>query len=463
MDQARRVHLADELVRRLASASRGAQLYAATHPLVLRNIDALAEVLSQMHPSMPWVVVGFVDETIVVGELPVPKPGPSLTEFARRLRKRGIERLTIEDGVPMDELVRLVHHLAAVNASGDQGVGEGDEDENENEPEFTHIRIGRIRVEKRIESSTADAAAIKRLYDDAVLAVETLWEGARKEQTVSLRSAQGVVHGLAQAVAQNRTTLLALTALKNYDNYTFTHLVNVSILTMAQARALGVDGPLLREFGLGGLMHDIGKVRVPAPILKKPEKLTDEEFAIMRQHPVDGAEILRRTPDLAPLVPLVSFEHHLRTDGSGYPFGVSRPVLNLATMLTSIADVYDAMRSRRAYQNGVPSQRVLEVLRRNDGRQFDQHLVRRFVQLLGIYPIGTAVRLNTGEIAVVTRTNAAEPHRPRVRVLLSDQKVPLERPYDVDLWDVHEDARHATSVAAPVDPEEFGLDPLAHV
>jgi putative nucleotidyltransferase with HDIG domain len=451
IDQARRVQLADELVRRLAAASRGAQLYAATHPLVRRNIDALADTLSQIYPSTSPVVVGFIDEKIVVGDLPVPKPGPSLAEFARRLRRRGIERLTIEDTVPPDELARLVHHLAA--------AGDGDE----TDPAFAHIRIGRIRVDKRVESSTADMAAIRRLYDDAVSAVETLWEGVRKDEAVNLRGAQNVVHGLAQAVAQNRTALVALTALKNYDAYTFTHMVNVSILTMAQARTLGIDGPLLREFGLGGLMHDIGKVRVPAAILKKPAKLTDEEFAIMRLHPVDGAEILRRTPDLPPLVPLVAFEHHLRADGSGYPAGVSRPVLNLATALTSIADVYDAMRSQRSYQDVFPSQRVVEVLRRNDGTQFDQHLVRRFVQLLGIYPIGTAVRLSTGEVGVVTRTNVAQPHRPRVRVLLSDRQAMLERPYDVDLWDVDDDAGHGTSIAAPVDPEEFGIDPLAHL
>ena len=130
-----------------------------------------------------------------------------------------------------------------------------------------------------------------------------------------------MVDTLAQAVAQNRTALIALTALKNYDNYTFTHMVNVSILTMAQARALGIDGPLLREFGLAGLMHDIGKVRTPAEILNKPAKLTDDEFAIMKRHVVDGAEILRRTPEIPPIAPVVAFEHHLRRDGTGYPDG----------------------------------------------------------------------------------------------------------------------------------------------
>ena len=168
-------------------------------------------------------------------------------------------------------------------------------------------------------------------------------------------------------------------------------MVNVSILTMAQARALGIEGTLLREFGLAALMHDIGKVRTPIEILNKPDKLTDDEFAVMRMHVVDGAEILRRTPEMPPLAPVVAFEHHLRLDGTGYPVGVKRATLNLGTMLCSIADVYDAMRSQRAYQESFPTDRILAVLKRNDGMQFDQHLVRRFSQLMGIYPPGNLV------------------------------------------------------------------------
>src|SRR5256885_11952698 len=108
-------------------------------------------------------------------------------------------------------------------------------------------------------------------------------------------------------------------------------MVNVSILTMAQARALGIEGPLLREFGMAALMHDIGKVRTPAEILNKPDKLTVEEFAIMKRHTIEGAEILRTTTDIPPLAPVVAFEHHLRLDGTRYPQGVNRWTLNLAT------------------------------------------------------------------------------------------------------------------------------------
>ena len=165
------------------------------------------------------------------------------------------------------------------------------------------------------------------MYSSAVAVGRGRCGRARRPRACpTLPAALQTVEGLADAVTQNRTALMALTAMRNYDNYTFTHMVNVSILTMAQARALGIDGKLLREFGLSALMHDIGKVRTPKEILNKPDKLTDEEFVIMRRHVVDGAEILRRTPEMPILAPVVAFEHHLRLDGSGYPFAVKRDV-----------------------------------------------------------------------------------------------------------------------------------------
>ena len=276
-------------------------------------------------------------------------------------------------------------------------------------------------------------------------------------------AALDAVEGLAEAVTENRTALVALTAMRNYDNYTFTHMVNVSILTMGQARALGIEGRLLRELGLSALMHDIGKVRTPKAILNKPDKLTDEEFTIMRRHTVDGAEILRRTPEMPILAPVVAFEHHLRLDGTGYPFGVKRQALNVGTMLCSISDVYDAMRSQRAYQSAFPTDRILAVLKRSDGKQFDQNLVRRFVQLLGIYPPGTLVRLTSGEVAVVTGIHAPDPYRPRVRVLFDQAGARLALPLERNLWEPAPDGSPPDSIVSPVEPAEFDIDPLTFV
>jgi hypothetical protein len=160
------------------------------------------------------------------------------------------------------------------------------------------------------------------------------------------------------------------------------------------------------------------------------------------------------------LAPVVAFEHHLRMDGTGYPFGARRSDLNVGTMLCSISDVYDAMRSQRAYQQAHPTDRILEVLKRSDGTQFDQNLVRRFVQLLGIYPPGNLVKLSTGEVAVVLAVHAPDPYRPRVRVLFGPDGARLELPYERNLWETRSDGANLASVVSPLDPAAYHIDPL---
>ena len=441
----------DEVLRRFASGVRAGQLYAREHPLLGKSVEGLLAVLRPLLQASPSLTVGIVGEELVVADTPMPKASASMGELIRRLKDQQIERISFDRGVTPEEILAFMLAVAAM--TGKSGPGDA-------RLTFPHIRLGRITAEERREDGvSSDMAAIRRLYANSVQSAETVWESAAREGKPDLPAALQTVDGLADAVAQNRTAVVALTAMRSYDNYTFTHMVNVAILTMGQARALGIDGKLLREFGLSALMHDIGKVRTPKEILNKPEKLTDQEFAIMRRHTVDGAEILRQTPEMPVLAPVVAFEHHLRLDGNGYPAGVTRASLNLGTMLCSIADVYDAMRSQRSYQEAFATDRILAVLKRNDGQQFDQHLVRRFVQLLGIYPPGNLVKLSTGEIAVVVQIHAPDPYRPRVRVVMHADGGRLDVPQDRSLFERTDDG--APSVVAPLDPADFDIDPLA--
>lgn len=453
----RRQALVDELLRRFGAALRGAQLYAPGHPLVIRTIAAFEEVVGRLVQDGTSLSVALVGDEVIVGDQPAPRGTSTLGELFARLKARGIERITIDAGATHEEL------LALVDALRNRLEATTDEARDAPWPELAHVRVGQIKVEQRVETSMADMVTIRRLYAQATRTAATLWDSAVREGMPNAEDAGSVVQDLAQAVAQNRHALLALTAIRTSDTYTLTHMVNVSILTMAQARGLGIDGALLREFGVAGLMHDIGKVRTPPEILTKPDRLDDREMVVMRRHVLDGAEILRRTPDITPLAPIVAFEHHLRANGGGYPAGVARPRLNLATMLTSIADVYDAMRSQRHYQQAFPAERILAVLQRKDRQEFDPHLVRRFVQLLGIYPVGTMVRLNTGALAVVLRPYPLDPSRPRVRVVFAPDGRRLELPFDLDLWDVEPDPARHSSVAAPACAPDPAYDPLTEL
>jgi putative nucleotidyltransferase with HDIG domain len=447
-----RVAIYEELLRRFASGTRAAQLYASDHPLLGRNVDGLLEALKTLHQQHPSVAIGIVDNEFVVLDTPLPKASSGMRDLIDRLLGNKIERISFERGVTAEEIVGLMLSVARLSTKGSA---------TEQSWTFPHIRMGRITSEESGRDGIAsDMAAIRQLYATAVTAAEAAWESAAADGQPDVPAALHAVEGLADAVTQNRTALVALTAMRNYDNYTFTHMVNVSILTMGQARALGIEGRLLREFGLSALMHDIGKVRTPKDILTKPDRLTEQEFVIMRRHPVEGAEILRRTPEMPILAPVVAFEHHLRLDGTGYPAGAKRSALNLGTMICSIADVYDAMRSQRAYQQAFPTDRVLAVLKKDDGAHFEAQLVRRFVQLLGIYPPGTLVKLSSNAIAVVTRVHAPDPYRPRVKVIFAPDGTRYDVPLERNLWERSPDGAAADSVVGPVEPVEYGIDPL---
>jgi len=453
-DNVSRIAMYEELLRRMASGVRNSTLYARDHPLVARNLAGLVTTLAGLHQQQPSIAVGIVGHDLVVADTPMHKVSATMTELIKKLKDSKVERIAFERGVTQDELAALMLNLGRLS---------GKNADAEKDLSSAHIRVGRLKSDdSKKDGIASDIAAIRQMYTTAVASAQMAWESAEVEGMPDAPAALQTVEGLADAVTQNRTALMALTAMRSYDNYTFTHMVNVSILAMAQARALGIDGRLLREFGMSALMHDIGKVRTPKEILNKPEKLTDDEFVIMRRHVVDGAEILRRTPEMPILAPVVAFEHHLRLDGSGYPRAVTRESLNLGSMLCAIADVYDAMRSQRIYQQAYPTDRILGVLKRNEGAQLDRDLVRRFIQLLGIYPPGNLVRLSTGEVAVVLHVHAPDPHRPRVRVLFTPDGSRLELPFERNLWEMQHDTSETElqSVVSPVDPAEFNLDPL---
>jgi putative nucleotidyltransferase with HDIG domain len=458
-----RQQLYEELVRRLAAALRGTQLYSRGHPLSVRTTSAVLETLRQIHLQQPSIAIGLVGKEIVVGDIPLPRVRENMTELIARLQARGIERVTIDRGVDADELVAFLQAVTETKADQASVHPQGPGSHEDPPPiVFPHIRAGRLKLDANISDSAVASSTLRRLYQDSVATAELLWNSALEDGKPELPAARESIDGLAEAVTAHRAALLGLAAIKKYDNYTFTHMVNVSILTMGQARTLGIEGRLLRELGLAGLMHDIGKTRTPLEVLNKVEKLLPEEFEILKRHTVDGAEILRRTPDMPTMVPVVAFEHHLRIDGGGYP-AVRRHQLNLGTMLCGISDVYDAMRSKRKYQQAFPSERILAVLQGNDGKQFDKHLVRRFVHLLGIYPPGSLVRISTDEIALVVQPYAGDPYRPRVKILLDAAGTCLDTPHTRDLWKIQPDTGAQAAVTCPLDPDAYGIDPLTYM
>jgi len=183
----------------------------------------------------------------------------------------------------------------------------------------------------------------------------------------------------------------------------------------------------------------------------------------MQRHVVDGAHILRRTPEMPALAPIVAFEHHLRQDLSGYPRNIGHRKLNLCTQIVSIADVYDALRSNRVYRDGLPSDRIKSIMAKKDDAAFNQKLLRRFINLIGLFPIGTLVRLNTEQIAVVTHEHPADPFRPQVKIVRDRDGGALEEMPLVNTWEPDSRGEYAWAVVEAVDPEASGIDPLQYM
>src|SRR3954469_20633547 len=244
-DSTSRLALYEDLLRRIAAGVRAAQLYAPDHPLVARNMAALVGGLSTLHQQQPSIAVGIVGHELVVADTPMHKVSATMTELIRKLKDSKVERIAFERGVTQDELVVLMQHLSRLGGKGDP----------DKDLSSVHVRVGRLKSDDdgKKDGIASDIAAIRQMYSNAVASAEIVWESTSAEGIPDAPAALKTVEGLADAVTQNRTSLMALTAMRSYDNYTFTHMVNVSILAMAQARALGIDGKLLREFGMSAL------------------------------------------------------------------------------------------------------------------------------------------------------------------------------------------------------------------
>ncbi|MGE3273612.1 MAG: HD-GYP domain-containing protein [Vicinamibacterales bacterium] len=443
----------DELVRRLSAAVRAAELYKPDHPLVQRAAGGLHQALTAALAGAPSVIVGFLDGEVVVNDFRLPRTSATLTGLLRDMRDRDIEKITFARGVEPADVRALLDELrdrTARRGVGDRLSARG----------IRRIQVGRVAVEDEDQEPVGLAAA-RQMYSKAVSAAQQIWAAASTGEAPDPAGARAIIDGLSRLVYQDRTSLMALTALKRHDTYTFTHMVNVAALSMAMARSLNLEGPMLREFGFAALMHDIGKVHTPPEVLNKPDKLTREEFEIMKRHVVDGAHILRRTPEVPALAPVVAFEHHLKQDLSGYPENIGSRSLNLCTMVVSIVDVFDALRSNRVYREGLATDRIKAIMAQQDGTAFNQVLLRRFVNLVGLFPVGTLVRLNTDELAVVTRTHPDDPFRPQVKLLRDRRGEPLEAPVLANTWDRDARGEYPRAVVEAVDAAEAGVDPLA--
>ena len=273
----------------------------------------------------------------------------------------------------------------------------------------------------------------KQVKNQAHQLVRTVMHDARLGKAIELDQVEPVVQNITESILRNPGALTGLLRIKNKDDYTFLHSVSVCTLLVAFCRSAGMDAPLTRQAGLGGLLHDTGKALVPDEVLNKPGRLTEEEFEIIRKHPKDGYDILLKTPGVGDIPLDITLHHHERMDGSGYPDKLPGEQISTLAQMAAIVDVYDAITADRCYHKGMSAAEALRKIYEWSKFHFNPQHVQSFMRCVGIYPVGTLVLLESARLGVVIEPHETNLLAPKVRVFFSTKSNTYIKPMDVDL------------------------------
>lgn len=295
------------------------------------------------------------------------------------------------------------------------------------------FNVDHVYVEK--ERAPLDSIKEEKIYTEAFGNVRRVMENIRIGDKLDAGIMKQTVHEIVAHVLNHDIAFMSLTGIRDIDNYTFLHCVDVCIYSAVAAKALNLSQDDIVEVALAGLLHDIGKCKIPLEILNKPGKLTNEEFNVMKHHALYGMEIIRNTPGLSEKTARIVSQHHEKWDGTGYPFKLKGNDIDYLSRIVSISDVFDALSADRVYRKRFLPHEAAEYLLSNCETQFDPKILNVFVSQIAVYPEDTVVMLNTGEIGRVLFSKGCHAMRPTVSVITRKDGPPIFRPYVVNLAD----------------------------
>ena len=312
---------------------------------------------------------------------------------------------------------------------------------------------------RRSQAEAKEAA--KRVYAQGIAVAKDVVNSVRMGRSAGLKRVKRVVQTIVDQILADETSLVGLTTIRDYDEYTFVHSMNVCIFSVALGRRLGLEKLQLYDLGMAALFHDIGKSRIDLDVLNKSEKLTDDEWRTLTTHTWRGLLILLglKSADMPYRSMVVAYEHHMRTDQTGYPRSIRPRELSIFSKVVAVADGFDAATTQRAYANPVAPAIVLQEMRDNPKRGMDPIIVKAFVAMLGVYPVGTLVMLDTFELAVVQASNPDPEHASRPMVLIvSDAQGNVAYPgLEVDLSAKDAEGIFSKTIIKTENPERYGI------
>lgn len=333
----------------------------------------------------------------------------------------------------------------------------------EDTADINSLSVGKLRKvkEKETEGEFDIRRAVKKSYFNAVSYTRGVINKIKSGEKVSIKKAKRVVESMVDLILEEEQLLLGMTAIKDYDEYTYHHSVNVSILSVALGQRIGLSKKALTELGLVALFHDIGKIEIPSEILNKPTSFTDDEWNIMKKHPFWGVRAilrLRGFDTTSIRAAIVAFEHHMYHDFSGYPRTRKPFELDFYSKIISLADQYDGMTSSRIYSRiPMPPDRALSLMMERAGTQLDPILFKFFINMVGVFPVGTLVMLDTKELGLVYQSEAMFLDRPKVLVIINSKGERVDG-YLVDLTEKDSEGKFLRTIVKTMDPNKYKIN-----
>ncbi len=369
-------------ITQLTSAIAKAQLYSRAHPEVARSVEKAYTSLVELLRETPSVTVILVSDQLVVNDRALKGGGEPLEKFVRILKHRGIERITFGSGIAKPELVTWIESITARDVRPVHST--------------PHIRLGKVQIEGAEKASEDPSVGTSQeleklerlcaLRNIKFAELKSIYHQIKHRRPVNIRGVDDMIREFIVAFREGINPIKLLAHLKSADEYTFTHVINVCILTLGQAQKLGFSRKHLYEIGVASVLHDAGKLFIPDEIINKPGALNEEERAVIETHALQGARYILTLPEIPKLAVLGALEHHIKYDGTGYPHVKDKWRPNVVSQMIAIADVFDAMRSRRSYKEPKPQNLVFKILNEEKGTSFNPLLVDNFINMSGATP-----------------------------------------------------------------------------
>ena len=354
-----------------------AGLYGDEHPVTVRAIETAVEHLHELQNANPRLEFTFLSGEVVFGSEAVPQL--EHWEWSDRFVRCGIERIEFAEPVRSDQFGRFVAQLA-VRLGIRSGTSSDPWQLGESPIRFGQVTLGAPQAP--LKEAHLPIATLTYSLQEERETIAWLHQEIQEGAKLPMVEADAVVRSLSIAMHADQAMVLPLLQLKEFDQYTTTHSMNVAVLAMALGEYLEVDGATVRALGVAGLLHDLGKVCIPREILLKPGTLTETERDVIRKHPVVGARMLLASPDPMGLAAIVAYEHHIMLDGGGYPHLSDARGAQYASRLVHVCDVYDALRTNRPYRQAWDSERTLGFIEERAGIEFDPVLARSFISMM---------------------------------------------------------------------------------